>query len=242
MTSESPFIKCHKGSYFESILTNESFGRSLARAKDKKFLISDASLLFPIKTEGENVVLQSIKGSNLNNHIGVSTLAITKDKHFLIGIQNKLPLHSNRKLVPPGSGSCDYKDFKKCRKLDNNFFETIKYGMQRELKEECNLEKDRNAIETKLLGYYRIVARGGKPEFAGITKILEIDDEFEPNEELENLKKDPYNSVDDILLIINKYSANPDSSLPLLVNLFFLKRYININISNQKELNWLFEN
>jgi hypothetical protein len=75
------------------------------------------------------------------------------------------------KLVPTGSGSSDADDYRG----PGNALNAIQYGMQRELYEECSLKElpqnTRKFVDTKIIGYFRWVNQGGKPEFVGISKL-----------------------------------------------------------------------
>ena len=71
-----------------------------------------------------------------------------------------------------GSGSMDYKDLKGCKTLQQFLIK----GIERELHEESSAGF---AIkETKLIGYGRIIERGTKPEFFGITYLTCSKDEL----------------------------------------------------------------
>ncbi len=79
--------------------------------------------------------------------------------------------------MPTGSGSADARDI-----IDTDFQRTIIHAMERELQEESMANKDQSHdFQTMILGFYRWVSRGGKPEFVGITKLPESADTYKPN-------------------------------------------------------------
>lgn len=220
-------VKCHKGSYFDSFLTNEVSSFKLERTRDL-VVIYNASNFYPCKRLGNTLKLESIAASKMNNHIGVSTIAFLKNNSIVIRLQNNCNQVNSGLLVPAGSGSCDWND-----KLDSSFNKTIIRGMNRELKEENNLNDRYDNINTikntKIIGYFRWVDRGGKPEFVGITK-LNIGYEYfsaNPKELVDINHVIELQNIDSIPIIVNQLLANENISLPLEMNLTFLKNYYN---------------
>ncbi len=174
-------VECHRGTYFDSLLTNEACTRALVE-KDADDLVADFTHMFPVYRDSsrKSVHLDDIALSAMNDHIGISTLGFTRDRYLVLWEQSSQALHSQHLLAPTGSGSCDWKD------LDvQDFGNTLRRAMQRELCEESG----RNGLEigpavidrTLVLGFYRWVRRGGKPEFAGITRLNVNRDQLEPN-------------------------------------------------------------
>lgn len=62
----------------------------------------------------------------------------------------------------------EYKYLKSMRRRKTGFADFITYAMERELMEESHLKKE-HIIKTCVCGYIRILDRGGKPDFFGIT-------------------------------------------------------------------------
>lgn len=62
----------------------------------------------------------------------------------------------------------EYKYLKYMRRRKTGFADFITYAMERELMEESHLKKE-HIIKTCVCGYIRILDRGGKPDFFGIT-------------------------------------------------------------------------
>lgn len=225
-------IRCYKSNYYNSFLTNEISMYVLKRIQDAT-IIYDASNFYPCeyKKSEKKYYLQSIDKSEMNNHIGASTLAFTKDNYFVIRKQGNKSQQNSNKLVPTGSGSVDWTDIR-----GSSFTETIKYAMKRELWEENGGQYISETIDkvgkTKILGFFRWLERGGKPEFVGITKLncnfdaMEVD-----GEELINItNKSDMDTffLDDIYSlkkVINDIRESGNISTPLSMCLDTLETY-----------------
>lgn len=219
---------CHKGTYYDTYLTNIINGRQIRSNQDNS-IIASAENLLPIKIHRNKIYIKDITSSVVNNEIGISTLAITSDKYLVIWTQNRAAQSSNGLLVPTGSGSCDWAD-----KTSNSFSEIIKNAMQRELWEESGAKTFgadyKNIGETLILGYFRWLAKAGKPEFVGLTKV-KYDLTFFCEDRKEVFDRHEYyiDNIDDIKNIIEKIRENDNISVPLFMNLACLERYYNEN-------------
>ncbi|WP_373899160.1 hypothetical protein ACER0A_002855 [Haloimpatiens sp. FM7315] len=234
MCCDQDTVRCYKSSYYNSFLTNEICMVVLKRIEDAT-VIYDASNFYPCEynLRYKTYCVQPIAKSEMNNHIGVSTLAITKDNYIVLRMQNDKSQQNKEKFVPTGSGSCNWSD----RKI-KSFTNTIEYAMKRELWEENGDKKiSPNADkvgETKILGFFRWLERGGKPEFVGITKLncnldaMEID-----TDELKNISNsidmDALNidNIKDIPEIISDIRNYDNISVPLYMCLDALEIYYN---------------
>lgn len=172
-------VECFCGEYFDSVLTNEACTRVLTDRQGEN-LLADLTHMFPLYHNGREVHLNDIAQSAMNDHIGISTLAFTRDAHLVVWEQSPQAQQSQNLLAPTGSGSCDWKD-----RVASDFLATVRRSMERELCEESG----RNGLavgpsvvdSTLVLGFYRWIRRGGKPEFTGITR-LKVDRHYlEPN-------------------------------------------------------------
>lgn len=176
----------------------------------------------------------------MNNEIGISTLGFTNDNYLIIWTQNRSSQSSEGLLVPTGSGSCDWND-----RVNDDFKRTILNAMQRELWEENGgktLAENYHIIgETILLGFFRWIIKGGKPEFVGITKLnKDLIDIGVEKKEVFGRREYPISSLDDLKDVINELLGQPNLSVPLYVNLKFLGSYCD---SNRLELEqFLFNN
>lgn len=127
----------------------------------------------------EKDVLYDLTRSPCANFLGISTLVVTRDHKLIIGKQAVYSKANKGRYAPSGSGSVDYADTKKaCRyygkpKSELTFNELLTYAMEREFSEECNfeLERARTGMATALIGYVRLLERGGKPDYFGISYL-----------------------------------------------------------------------
>ncbi|WP_343785110.1 hypothetical protein [Alkalibacillus silvisoli] len=237
------YIKCYRSDYFNSFLTNEISTSVLKRVEDAT-IIYDASNFFPCEYNKAKGLyyLQPIDKCEMNNHIGISTLAVTTDNYLVIRKQATTSQQNINKYVPTGSGSCDWSDMQK-----DSFCSTIEFAMKRELWEE-NGGKELNVSvnefgETKILGFYRWLQRGGKPEFVGITKLNFSQDQLDPDSiELidTNNKAIPdtfyIESVTDLPHIISEIKEIGNVSLPLHMCLDALEHFYEERSSELEQL------
>lgn len=198
-SKDNAIVQLSKTTYFNSICTNEISMQEM-RYDDEVSYCFDGFLL--VKSKGDknkDSRIYPLSESQCSNHIGISTLVITSDDFIILTRQGKRNLISSDKYIVTASGSLDLHDRKKC----NLFGELIKKGMNRELCEECNIKKD-NIIDTNIIGYGRLLERGGKPEFFGITRVNITADKFIDNAKRGKEVKKEY--VSDFIKI--KHSKN----------------------------------
>lgn len=221
-------VTCHKGTYYDTFLTNIINGKQLRSNQDNS-IIASAEDYLPIKFNDNEIFMKDITSSLVNNEIGISTIAITSDNYLVIWTQNRAAQSSNGLLVPTGSGSCDWSD-----KVGNNFSETIKSAMKRELWEESGAKslckKYEDIGETIILGYFRWIAKAGKPEFVGLTRVKSDLISFcEDRREVFGRQEYYISTIDDIKKVIEKIRENDNISVPLSMNLLCLEKYYEKN-------------
>jgi hypothetical protein len=87
-------------------------------------------------------------------------------------------------LGPSGSGSLDWEDIDSCRSRNNDMMlqDLLRLGMERELSEEIGARVGTAYCRTAITGYARLLSRGGKPEFFGLTVTRQPAAEFHPAE------------------------------------------------------------
>lgn len=181
--------------------------------------------------------IPSVSVSPMSDEIGVSSLGITKNGYLVIVTQGLKANSSNGLLVPTGSGSADWTDYDNEGK---DFYQTIINATNRELSEELGLKlvKD-SSIRTKVIGYFRWLNRGGKPEFVSISFLDMDEDQIYP--ELKELKDqsgirqlvcfdfgEKRICGDNIEKELAKFLNCPECSFPLFMNInIFLEYYHN---------------
>ena len=224
--SDSKRVKLEKTNYYTGECTNESACMKIVSQTNDEAVFNGYNLWI------SNEIIRGLnKGSDNKcaNYIGVSTLVLTSDHQLIILRQSENSAQSMGLLAPSGSGSAEEED----RKEDKKDFSTfIKNAMEREFCQECNLDlKNIEYINTKLIGYARILDRGGKPEFFGFTVIEDELSELEiPANELSfgiKIYKELLN-ISKIKRFLSDYinKNKNDLSFPLYLNIIFLKEFI----------------
>jgi len=155
-------VEVQRTRYFEGLVTNESFASELSlRSRPRQEPVFNGRVQnFPKST------VPTCDNSASSNQIGVSTLAITQDFRLVILQQGEGNVVSAGLASPSGSGSADWHDVRGCQ----NFNDLIRTAALRELREECGL-KSRDIERFKILGYGRLLQRGGIPEFYCLAKL-----------------------------------------------------------------------
>jgi hypothetical protein len=155
-------------SYFMSLFTNEQSDHDIYDAGNN--LVHEGRRYI---ADSNNRILR-LDESSASNHIGVSSLIITKDAHVVLQVQGRQQEGSFLE-GPSSSGSADWWDIQEARYLGRGqtLQSLVRYSMERELFEEVQAMPFVPASNTKTLitGYARYLNRGGKPEFFGLTLI-----------------------------------------------------------------------
>lgn len=148
-----------KGCYYNSYLTNEIYNIKLSHQSAIEVYPPLSSKLYPIKSLGDSM---------FGNHIGVSTIAISSDGYAILLKHNNRTAVGANKLQSTGSGSADWTDWD--LQL-TDFRQCIMRVAERELREETGLKVE--CIQsTQVIGFYRSLYRGGKPEFCCVTHLV----------------------------------------------------------------------
>jgi hypothetical protein len=156
-------VRLQRTSYFASLCTNE-----IARF-DVLESTRDVPVLHGLDLASSNGYLSDLSASGCSNHIGIGTLAFTRDGHLVITVQAASSAQSPSLLAPSGAGSADVRDVRSGDTLAG----FLARSMERELVEECGIRlRDLpEPMKTVPIGYARFLMRGGKPEFFGLTYI-----------------------------------------------------------------------
>lgn len=149
-------------SYYASVCSNELAGLVVA-PKDEPKSTQD---LFSTVRRTHTGVLYDLDDSELSNHLGGGTLALTPGGKLLLSKQGRLAAVAAGLLAPAGAGSLDWSD----QRGAQSFGALVKRGLERELREECSLQPQ-HIVRTIVLGMARDLARGGKPDFYAITLL-----------------------------------------------------------------------
>jgi hypothetical protein len=230
-------ILLSKTDYFSSICTNEFSRRRLVEKGTQSNIVLDGRHLF---VDSQDRLLQ-LPNSACSNHIGVSTLVITSDGKLPVGKQTRTSIGSPGRWAPTGSGSVDYADLSDVpaatRTASSRFTDLLKFSMQREVSEESNLPHQ--GLTTVIVGYARVLHRGGKPEFFGLSFSEASSGEVrvrgrEPLYMEDYVHAELGYKTDDLAVhlrrVLNFYRDLQETSLILLLNLQFAVDYL----TNQK--------
>lgn len=216
----------YRGSYFHSFLTNELVVCILESLGEKPAVLFRGSGHFPLFTIDDRQRLKPLSDSLMGNHIGISSLVHTKDRKIAIWRQSAAAQQNRGRLVPTGSGSCDWSDWTALSSR-KSLHGLVAGAMEREFGEESHPE--RRALkdvetQTALLGFFRWIGRGGKPEFVGVSKADVSSLKLRPNTrevdapDFECLLY-PAATMDQLHASIGELLLSERLSVPLWVNL-----------------------
>lgn len=228
----------YKGTYYHSFLTNELVTKVVESDTRRPECVYDGYDNFPAVGYRDTFVIQSLGHSRMANHIGISTILFTKDKKLVFWRQSTRAQQSCDLLAPTVSGSCDWSDWRNFpppQRINN----LLQRAMEREFREESfplKMALQNVEMTTCVLGFFRWMRRGGKPEFVGVTKSEATFSHLEANlEEVDhpaNLNIFSCQSIDQMLEVISYFVSSPkvageeanhfDLSVPLWVNLMCL--------------------
>lgn len=166
------------------------------------------------------------------NLIGVSTIAFTRDGYLIIPIQGDHTQKNSGYLAPSGSGSADLADLDG---TSGSLPEFIRRATERELREECGISDSKCTIRTELIGFCRVLDRGGLPEFFSVSFIdADHADLHVPEPEFPYIahidrRRISRESVSMVLDEVRRYRTGSQVhsfSLQLYLNLMFLEDYL----------------
>ncbi len=215
----SKTIRVRKVSYFDSLLTHGLVYKVIYEAGNLQPYFNGETLLF----ETESKIIRDISTCLCTNFMGASTLLITQENagyFFWIVVQGQGNDANAGRIAPSGSGSVDYKDITK----KQSFNDILTYAMERELCEETGTMKK---VCSKVIGYARLLERGGKPDFFGLSyfsgslddvKIRICEKTF-----VESLMKVPFNSYLTLPEELKLYCDERNSSIQLVIIFNILK-------------------
>ncbi|MFE9958568.1 hypothetical protein [Micromonospora sp. NPDC005299] len=158
--------------YYSLICSNYLFGWRVVDRRTGTVHLDGSRL--PYAEDGR---LLTLSESRLANVIGVSTLAVTTDRKLVLCWQQpKATVSGGGLAAPAGSGSVDLTDVHD-RPPEESFVEFLAAAMRRELMEESHLAPHQLG-RTSVLGYFRWLNRGAKPEYVGLTMLAVSSDDL----------------------------------------------------------------
>jgi 8-oxo-dGTP pyrophosphatase MutT (NUDIX family) len=152
-------VRVQTTDYFSTLSTNDITGREVWY--EGRRLYDGGS--FAIR---DNVLMDNDE-TLCSNHLGACTLGITTDGVLVIPAQALTAAQYAGMMMPSGSGSADLGDLEEAATLQ----QVALSALERELLEETGLDPFRRAelVQSKLIGYARVLERGGKPDFFGVS-------------------------------------------------------------------------
>jgi hypothetical protein len=214
LSAERNELRVCDGGYFDSVCTNEA---STLVLQDESFRSHPfhGGPLFPARLFEGGHELDDLHDSNLNNHVGVTTLGITSDCCFVIWQQGNRVVEGPGKVIATASGSVDFADWDGA-----SLKETLQRAIAREFAEEtksgglfAGVDASTLVHRTHVIGFFRWLQRGGKPEFLAISRLQVDSASLRPDgvEVSQILVKDP---AGDLMPVRGVFQASTLDELP----------------------------
>lgn len=231
-------IQLYKSCYYDAYLTNFIHYYRLYDSNGNVFY----SPLY--QQFGENI--PDISRVIMSNQIGVSTIGFTCDGYIFLLQQNTKADASPEMITPSGSGAANYADFSEI-----SFNNTIVNATNRELYEECGSPSEvtlETIANTKILGFFRWINKGGKPDFLSISKLNIVYNAIIPEEKEQTPQiyakycidfKKRLIDFDGLNGFLTDIQKDEKCSFPLFLNIVLLRQFW-----EEKEsefLNFIFE-
>ena len=165
VTANAP-LAIAKGCYYNTFLTNKIFVR--------KLYLNDALPLEPPIGIRSTEHFSHGCCEYFSNEIGVSTVAVTNDGYLFYQGQGTHSESSAGLIVPSGSGSADWEDYADHSSEFKTFKQIIDFSTLRELAEETSTDRikgEPRRSRNRVIGFFRWLNSGGKPEFISLSRI-----------------------------------------------------------------------
>ena len=159
---DPPPVELQKTRFVFAGITNDLAARAYRSRRERVERLGPTSVPFP------EMRLPDLGHSLCSNHVGVDTLVFLRTGHLVLGVQSAHNAQSPGLLSASGSGSSDWNDLISLARPD--FLAFLKRAMCRELREECGVSTQQvDEQGTIIVGFARLLHRGGKPQFFGWT-------------------------------------------------------------------------
>ncbi|MER5197830.1 hypothetical protein ACWD3J_00825 [Streptomyces sp. NPDC002755] len=162
-------VRVQKTQYSAHVVTNLLGEVMLREQRRRRELVSSEAVLL------RNGTIPRLRYSNCSNHLGVDVVAVTSSGRVVLTLQGDKNDTNQGMLAASGSGSMDWKDLRRCPDL----LRLVKSTMLREMSEELGL-RSRDAVgfgDVRVLRYVRVTNWGGKPQFCGVARLGEVNEE-----------------------------------------------------------------
>jgi hypothetical protein len=177
-------VRVERTNYFDTLVTNDAVDVQVILAGRHAPIYSGRETCFP------GSVIPPLNASDASNQVGASTLAVTNDNRLVLMRSGANSAIEIGKLASSGSGSSDWSDTSGVQHL----IAFVKRCALRELTEEIGIGMD--AIRAfGVIGYGRLIDRGGKPEFFCVSRLSSNYDEVKimrPERKYMELAESPF--------------------------------------------------
>lgn len=209
-------------SYFFDRTTNEALACDILYKKSER-AVWRGRVHF-IDDEGQLIPLDEAVASN---QLGGSTLLIDQSRRVHFTRQTGKSAESPGLLAPTGSGSFDlrrYREWSNSRS-EKTFQAFCRKEIERELAEETELDFDPTTLKTVLIGFGRLLYRGGKPEIFAVSALREKDPVLKVSSN-ERLWTDGHDKLPLDALLSGRGLESAKVSAPLAANVAVLGHYL----------------
>ena len=146
--------------YFDTLMTNDAVALRLTSHRTRREIMNGREFCFPDR------MVPPCEQSACANQVGASTLAVTSDDYLVIVEQGPRANMASGMLASSGSGSADWDEIDGCHDLQH----FVAGFAGRELAEECGLSAS-DIAWLKIIGYGRLLDRGGLPQFFCLAQL-----------------------------------------------------------------------
>ncbi|MFJ8631835.1 hypothetical protein [Streptomyces sp. NPDC093568] len=162
-------VRVQKTQYSAHVVTNLLGEVMLRERQRRRELVSSEAVLL------RNGTIPRLRYSSCSNHLGVDVVGVTSGGRVVLTLQGDKNDTGQGMLAASGSGSMDWKDLQRCPDL----LRLAKSTMLREMSEELGLRgRGRLGLsDIRVLRYVRVTNWGGKPQFCGVARLGEVNEE-----------------------------------------------------------------
>ena len=223
-------VSAYRAGYYDYLLSNGFLGKKLEANDEKDKCLIQIKPAYPICKKNGAWQMLPIGSGRCVQMVGVSTLAMTKDGFIVLLTQSEKAMGSPGRIAPSGSGSADWKDYTLSENKD--LLSVVKVAMQRELYEELRIKEAgyreiSGIANTRVLGYFRWIAKCGSPEFYGITSLdLDFADLDFERKEINKIEGTYAARIYDLIQAAEKWMQSEKLSVPLYVILSAIRKQV----------------
>jgi hypothetical protein len=160
-------VRVERTNYFDTLVTNDAVNMQVVLAGRHAPIYSGRETCFP------GSLIPPLSESDASNQLGASTLAVTNNGRLVLMRSGANSAIEAGRLASSGSGSSDWSDTSEVQRL----IPFVRRFALRELTEELDIGME-EIRSFGVIGYGRLLDRGGKPEFFCVAKLSSDYDEL----------------------------------------------------------------